>query len=238
MVISMSPKEFSACSSISLARPDSPAPSAEVALRIRRPVPCTTCPVRSPAAEALRTSRPRRGSRSVGGSSGSSVAIWPVGRSGSGDPSSDCGPDSSTGGPRAAVAARRPVRRAATEFRPPHEQSCLTIPASTRDWGQLGAARQGWYPQRPSNWLSRGASRRVACTLRTASAERAAHRSALARRRRGRSTQGSWSRRIGAVPRASGTGGWFERCDAHGCAPGGRDGPERPGRATGRLGCR
>ncbi len=77
--MSMSPNAFRACSSISFARPDSPAPSAAVARRIRRPVPCTTLPVREPAAEAVRTRKCRRGSSPS--PSPSSCPSWPSGGS-------------------------------------------------------------------------------------------------------------------------------------------------------------
>ncbi len=89
MVISMSPKELSACSSISFARPDSPAPSAAVARRMRRPVLLTTLPVRSPAAEALRT----RTFRDTGWSSGSD------GSSGASGPSASAGASGSAWSP-------------------------------------------------------------------------------------------------------------------------------------------
>ncbi|GAA3050104.1 hypothetical protein GCM10020000_33520 [Streptomyces olivoverticillatus] len=57
-VISMSPAEFTACSSISLPRPDSPAPCACVAFRMPRAAPVTGLRSARPTPRAVRRSGP------------------------------------------------------------------------------------------------------------------------------------------------------------------------------------
>ncbi len=179
-VISMSPNEFSACSSISFARPDSPAPSAEVARRIRRPVPCTTRPVRRPTAEAprIRTLREPWSSASVstGLVSTGLVAPGSVSGAGAGDPSTGCGSSPSAGWTEgccrdtAPGSSGLPACGACSACCDGFSSATQAILPEKPDRNtELGPARRGPRVGRgraPGPGLSPGADRRVACPVR------------------------------------------------------------------------